>query len=132
MFNQSRDMFNHGKDMTDVASSTTRDFNSDIFADTKYSRDPFGMTRDVSPKSRDSFGMPSSRDIGVVANTRDSFAVARQSFKKMDGDNDRRSSVASTLVRIQLACVKIFCEKFRLITMGQFVSAYGQNGTYRD
>ncbi|XP_058797715.1 unconventional myosin-XV [Phymastichus coffea] len=97
MFNQSRDMFNHGKDMTDLASSTTRDFNSDIFADTKYSRDPFGMARDVSPKSRDSFGMPSSRDIGVVANTRDSFAVARQSFKKMDGDPDRRSSVASTL-----------------------------------
>ncbi|OXU27998.1 hypothetical protein TSAR_007655 [Trichomalopsis sarcophagae] len=107
----------YGKDMTDLGGSTTtrnsdfdsrRDIGSDIFSEAKYARDvfessnskrdPFGMTRDVSPKSRDSFGMPSSRDIGVVPNTRDSFAVARQSFKKMDGDADRRSSVASTMV----------------------------------
>ncbi|XP_016845570.1 unconventional myosin-XV isoform X2 [Nasonia vitripennis] len=106
----------YGKDMTDLGGSTTtrnsdfdsrRDIGSDIFSEAKYARDvfessnskrdPFGMTRDVSPKSRDSFGMPSSRDIGVVPNTRDSFAVARQSFKKMDGDPDRRSSVASTM-----------------------------------
>lgn len=113
----------YGKDMTDLGGSTTtrnsdfdsrRDIGSDIFSEAKYARDafetsnskrdPFGMTRDVSPKSRDSFGMPSSRDIGVVPNTRDSFAVARQSFKKMDGDPDRRSSVASTMVRkIKLA-----------------------------
>lgn len=117
MFMTNRDMFpqSHdkskdyfGKDMTDLGSSMrernsdfdsrSRDVNSDIFNDTKYGRDPFGMTRDGSPKSRDSFGMPSSRDIGVVPNTRDSFAVARQSFKKLDGDPDRRSSVASTLV----------------------------------
>ncbi|KAJ8681733.1 hypothetical protein QAD02_017525 [Eretmocerus hayati] len=86
----------NGKDMTDVASSA-RD--SELFADAKYARerDSFGMMRDVSPKSRDSFGMPSSRDIGVVPNTRDSFAVARQSFKKLDGDPDRRSSIASTM-----------------------------------
>ncbi|XP_023316209.1 unconventional myosin-XV isoform X2 [Trichogramma pretiosum] len=101
-------MQNHpyGKDLIDIASSkdfdSRRDGSSDIFSDAKYAfenvkRDPFGMARDMSPKSRDSFGMPSSRDIGVVPNTRDSFAVARQSFKKMDGDADRRSSVASTL-----------------------------------
>ncbi|XP_066584309.1 unconventional myosin-XV [Prorops nasuta] len=103
----------YGKDSIDIGSSardrnsdfdSRRDLNSDIF-ETKYSRDifenpnakrdPFGMTRDVSPKSRDSFGMPSPRDFGVVANTRESFSVARQSFKKMDRD-DRRSSVAST------------------------------------
>lgn len=127
MFMQSRDIFSsqqqheyrnqdsskakdyYSKDITDLGSSITgRDIGSDIFSDAKYARevfdnnnakrDPFGMTRDVSPKSRDSFGMPSSRDIGVVANTRDSFAVARQSFKKLDGDTDRRSSVASTMV----------------------------------
>ncbi|XP_076680726.1 unconventional myosin 10A isoform X1 [Andrena cerasifolii] len=104
----------YGKDSTDMASSardrssdfdSRRDMNSDIF-DPKYARDifenssskrdPFGMTRDVSPKSRDSFGMPSPRDFGVMPNTRDSFAAARQSFKKLDRDTDRRSSVAST------------------------------------
>ncbi|XP_076381482.1 unconventional myosin 10A isoform X3 [Megalopta genalis] len=104
----------YSKDSTDMASSardrssdfdSRRDLNSDIF-DPKYARDifenssskrdPFGMTRDVSPKSRDSFGMPSSRDFGVMPNTRESFAVARQSFKKMDREVDRRSSVAST------------------------------------
>ena len=101
----------YGKDLTDLGSSTmARDLGSDIFSDAKYARevfetsnakrDPFGMARDVSPKSRDSFGMPSSRDIGVVPNTRDSFAVTRQSFKKMDGDPDRRSSVASTMVSL--------------------------------
>lgn len=101
MFSQSHDKSKDyfGKDMTDLGSSI-RD--SDIFNDSKYGRDPFGMTRDGSPKSRDSFGMPSSRDIGVVPNTRDSFAVARQSFKKLDGDPDRRSSVASTLVSSQI------------------------------
>lgn len=105
----------YGKDSTDLASSmrdrnsdfdSRRDMNSDIFSEAKYAReifennnskrDPFGMTRDVSPKSRDSFGMPSPRDFGVVPNTRDSFAVARQSFKKLDSEIDRRSSVAST------------------------------------
>lgn len=118
MFMTNRDRFSQdkskdyfGKDMTDLGSSMrernsdfdsrSRDVNSDIFNDTKYGRDPFGMTRDVSPKSRDSFGMPSSRDIGVVPNTRDSFAVARQSFRKLDGDPDRRSSIASTLVSLQ-------------------------------
>ncbi|XP_076621991.1 unconventional myosin 10A isoform X1 [Colletes latitarsis] len=104
----------YGKDSTDLASSardrnsdfdSRRDLNSDIF-DPKYAReifenssskrDPFGMTRDVSPKSRDSFGMPSSRDFGVMPNTRESFAAVRQSFKKMDREVDRRSSVAST------------------------------------
>lgn len=42
--------------------------------------------------------MPSCpRDFGVVPNTRESFAVARQSFnKKLDREADRRSSVAST------------------------------------
>ncbi|XP_026670463.1 unconventional myosin-XV [Ceratina calcarata] len=100
----------YGKDSTDMASSardrssdfdSRRDFNSDIF-DPKYTRDifenskrdSFGMIRDVSPKSRDSFGMPTSRDFGVMPNTRESFAAARQSFKKLD--MDRRSSVAST------------------------------------
>lgn len=114
----------YGKDMTDLGGSTItrnsdfdsrRDVGSDIFSEAKYARevyesnnakrDPFGMTRDVSPKSRDSFGMPSSRDIGVVANTRDSFAVARQSFKKMDGDPDRRSSVASTMVSFNFSSI---------------------------
>ncbi|XP_024944481.1 uncharacterized protein LOC107271471 isoform X3 [Cephus cinctus] len=104
----------YGKDSTDLASSTRdrssdfdsrKDLNSDIF-EPKYSRDvfdngnvkrdAFGMMRDVSPKSRDSFGMPSSRDFGVVPNTRESFAVTRQTYKKMDRDLDRRSSVAST------------------------------------
>ncbi|XP_033197728.1 unconventional myosin 10A isoform X1 [Bombus vancouverensis nearcticus] len=104
----------YGKDSTDLASSardrssdfdSRRDLNSDIF-DPKYARDifentsskrdPFGMTRDVSPKSRDSFGMPSSRDFGLMPNTRESFAAVRQSFKKLDRDVDRRSSVAST------------------------------------
>lgn len=104
----------YGKDSTDMASSardrssdfdSRRDLNSDIF-DPKYARDifentsskrdPFGMARDVSPKSRDSFGMPSSRDFGLMPNTRESFAAARQSFKKLDRDLDRRSSVAST------------------------------------
>ncbi|XP_043471659.1 unconventional myosin-XV [Leptopilina heterotoma] len=110
---KSKDYF--GKDSTDLASSTRdrnsdfdsrRDMNSDIFSEAKYAReifennnakrDPFGMTRDVSPKSRDSFGMPSPRDFGVVPNTRESFTVTRQSFKKMDNDIDRRSSIAST------------------------------------
>ncbi|KAK2585066.1 hypothetical protein KPH14_008582 [Odynerus spinipes] len=103
----------YGKDSTDLASSrdrisdfdSRRDLNSDIF-DPKYARDvfensspkrdPFGMTRDVSPKSRDSFGMPSPRDFGVVPNTRESFSAVRQSFKKLDHEVDRRSSVAST------------------------------------
>ncbi|XP_076234476.1 unconventional myosin 10A [Calliopsis andreniformis] len=104
----------YGKDSTDLASSardrssdfgSRRDLNSDIF-DPKYTRDlfensnskrdPFGMTRDVSPKSRDSFGMPSPRDFGVMPNTRESFTAARQSFKKLDREADRRSSVAST------------------------------------
>ncbi|KZC05600.1 Unconventional myosin-XV [Dufourea novaeangliae] len=102
----------YSKDSTDMASSardrnsdfdSRRDLNSDIF-DPKYARDifenskrdPFGMTRDLSPKSRDSFGMPSSRDFGVMPNTRESFAAARQSFKKLDREVDRRSSVAST------------------------------------
>ncbi|XP_076390888.1 unconventional myosin 10A isoform X2 [Megachile rotundata] len=104
----------YGKDSTDLASSardrssdfdSRRDLNSDIF-DPKYARDifentsskrdPFGMTRDVSPKSRDSFGMPSSRDFGVMPNTRESFVAARQSFKKLDREVDRRSSIAST------------------------------------
>nr|XP_050849060.1 unconventional myosin-XV isoform X2 [Vespula vulgaris] len=103
----------YGKDSTDLASTrdrisdfdSRRDLNSDIF-DPKYARDvfestspkrdPFGMTRDVSPKSRDSFGMPSPRDFGVVPNTRESFSAARQSFKKLDREVDRRSSVAST------------------------------------
>ncbi|XP_014481805.1 PREDICTED: unconventional myosin-XV isoform X1 [Dinoponera quadriceps] len=101
----------YGKDSTDLASSTRdrnsdfdsrRDLNSEIY-DSKYAfdgsngkRDPFSMTRDVSPKSRDSFGMPSPRDFGVVPNTRESFTVARQSFKKLDREVDRRSSVAST------------------------------------
>jgi len=95
----------YGKDSTDLASSVRErnsDLNSDLF-DSKYAfdgsngkRDPFGMTRDVSPKSRDSFGMPSPRDFGVIPNTRDSFTVARQSFSKLDQDMDRRSSVAST------------------------------------
>lgn len=94
-------MYNHkakdfyGKDLTDLGSPIRE---TDIFGDSKYSRDSFGMIRDLSPKSRDSFGMPSARDIGVVANTRDSFANARQSFKKLEGDTDRRSSVASTMV----------------------------------
>ena len=109
----------YGKDMTDLASSkdfdSRRDGNSDIFSDAKYAfenikRDPFGMARDVSPKSRDSFGMPSSRDIGVVPNTRDSFAVARQSFKKLEGDQDRRSSIASTLVRNYTIYLKAILE----------------------
>ena len=110
---KSRDYY--GKDSTDLASFTRdrnsdfdsrRDMNSDIFSEAKYAReifetnnakrDPFGMARDVSPKSRDSFGMPSPRDFGVVPNTRDSFAIARQSFKKLDGESDRRSSIAST------------------------------------
>ncbi|KAG5317858.1 MYO15 protein, partial [Pseudoatta argentina] len=100
----------YSKDSTDLASSTRdhnsdfdsrRDLNSELF-DSKYAfdgltgkRDPFGMTRDVSPKSRDSFGMPSPRDFGVIPNTRESFTVARQSFNKLDRDVDRRSSVAS-------------------------------------
>ncbi|XP_071649931.1 unconventional myosin-XV-like [Temnothorax longispinosus] len=99
----------YGKDSTDLASSvrdrssnfdSRRDLNSELF-DSKYAfdgstgkRDPFGMTRDVSPKSRDSFGMPSPRDFGVIPNTRESFTVARQSFNNRDVD--RRSSVAST------------------------------------
>ncbi|XP_039312298.1 unconventional myosin-XV [Solenopsis invicta] len=101
----------YGKDSTDLASSardrssdfdSRRDLSSELF-DSKYAfdgstgkRDPFGMTRDVSPKSRDSFGMPSPRDFGVIPNTRESFTVARQSFNKLDRDVDRRSSVAST------------------------------------
>lgn len=101
----------YGKDSTDLASSARdrssdfdshRDLNSELF-DSKYAfdgsngkRDPFNMARDVSPKSRDSFGMPSPRDFGVVPNTRESFTVARQSFKKLDRETDRRSSVAST------------------------------------
>lgn len=105
----------YGKDSTDVGSTTrgdrSSDFDSrrdhsdiifdpkfarDMFEHTNSKRDSFGMSRDLSPKSRDSFGMPSSREFGVVANTRESFVVARQSFKKMDHDIDRRSSVAST------------------------------------
>ncbi|XP_043281933.1 unconventional myosin-XV isoform X2 [Venturia canescens] len=105
----------YGKDSTDVGSTTrgdrsldfdSRRDHSDIIFDPKFARDmfengnskrdSFGMTRDLSPKSRDSFGMPSSREFGVVANTRESFVVARQSFKKLDNDHDRRSSVAST------------------------------------
>ncbi|KAK0170257.1 hypothetical protein PV328_010838 [Microctonus aethiopoides] len=103
----------YGKDSIDVGSSTRgdrssdfdsrRELNSDIF-DSKYSRDmfdnskrdSFGMVRDLSPKSRDSFGLPSTREFGVVPNTRESFVVARQSYKKLDHDIDRRSSVAST------------------------------------
>lgn len=103
----------YGKDSIDVGSSTRgdrssdfdsrREINSDIF-DSKYSRDmfdnskrdSFGMVRDLSPKSRDSFGLPSTREFGVVPNTRESFVVARQSYKKLDHDIDRRSSVAST------------------------------------
>ncbi|XP_018313716.1 unconventional myosin-XV isoform X1 [Mycetomoellerius zeteki] len=101
----------YSKDSIDLASSvrdrnsdfdSRRDLNSELF-DSKYAfdgsagkRDPFGMTRDVSPKSRDSFGMPSPRDFGVIPNTRESFSVARQSFNKLDRDVDRRSSVAST------------------------------------
>lgn len=98
----------YGKDSTDLASSI-RDMNSDIF-DHKYmfensnaKRDPFGMTRDVSPKSGDSFGMPSPRDFGVVPNTRESFVNARQSFKKLDHEADRRSSVTTDkLERIEI------------------------------
>lgn len=116
----------YSKDMTDLGSSiTARDVGSDIFSDAKYARevfenanakrDPFGMARDVSPKSRDSFGMPSSRDIGVVANTRDSFAVARQSFKKLDGDADRRSSVASTMVSAREFGIILCCDFFGLL-----------------
>ncbi|XP_018402219.1 PREDICTED: unconventional myosin-XV [Cyphomyrmex costatus] len=101
----------YSKDSTDLASSmrdrnsdfdSRRDLNSELF-DSKYAfdgsigkRDPFGMTRDVSPKSRDSFGMPSPRDFGVIPNTRESFTVTRQSFNKLDRDADRRSSIAST------------------------------------
>lgn len=96
----------YGKDSTDMASSdfdSRRDLNSDIF-DTKYSkdmfesskRDSFGMVRDLSPKSRDSFGLPSTREFGVVPNTREPFVVARQNYKKLDDDVDRRSSIAST------------------------------------
>ncbi|XP_020280008.1 unconventional myosin-XV isoform X2 [Pseudomyrmex gracilis] len=101
----------YSKDSTDMASSardrssdfdSRRDLNSEIF-DSKYAfdgsngkRDPFGMTRDVSPKSRDSFGMPSPRDFGVIPNTRESFTVARHSFNKLDQEAERRSSVAST------------------------------------
>lgn len=105
----------YGKDSTDVGSTTrgdrsldfdSRRDHSDIIFDPKFARDmfenrnskrdSFGMTRDLSPKSRDSFGMPSSREFGVVANTRESFVVARQSFRKLDNEHDRRSSVAST------------------------------------
>ncbi|XP_048509561.1 uncharacterized protein LOC105693576 isoform X2 [Athalia rosae] len=68
----------------------------DIFDSANAKRDSFGMMRDVSPKSRDSFGMPSSRDFGVVPNTRDSFAVQRQGYKRLDREAERRSSVAST------------------------------------
>lgn len=123
MFSQSRDIFAsqqhlrqdpkskdfYGKDSTDLASLTRdrssdfdsrRDLNSEFF-DSKYAfdgsnnkRDHYG--RDVSPKSRDSFGMPSSRDFGVVPNTRESFVAARQSFKKLDQEMDRRASIAST------------------------------------
>ncbi|XP_074098878.1 unconventional myosin 10A [Cotesia typhae] len=99
----------YSKDSTDIGSTTHGDFdsrrdaNSDIF-DPKYSRDlyenskrdSFGMMRDLSPKSRDSFGLPSTREFGVVPNTRESFVVARQSFKKLDHDMERRSSIAST------------------------------------
>lgn len=101
----------YSKDSTDMASSardrssdfdSRRDLNSEIF-DSKYAfdgsngkRDPFGMTRDVSPKSRDSFGMPSPRDFGVIPNTRESFTVARHNFNKLDQEAERRSSVAST------------------------------------
>ncbi|EFN63513.1 Myosin-XV [Camponotus floridanus] len=101
----------YGKDSTDLASlardrssdfDSRRDLGSELF-DSKYAfdgsngkRDHFVMTRDVSPKSRDSFGMPSPRDFGVIPNTRESFTVARQSFNKLDRDLDRRSSVAST------------------------------------
>ncbi|XP_011310328.1 unconventional myosin-XV [Fopius arisanus] len=118
MFSQSRDIFalqhkskkSHGKDTADLGSTTKddrscdfdlhRDLNSDIFD--KFSRDMFDSgkrdsfrtSRDLSPKSRDSFGLPSSREFGVVPNTRESFVVARQSFKKIEAD--RRSSIAST------------------------------------
>lgn len=101
----------YGKDSTDLASlardrssdfDSRRDLGSELF-DSKYAfdgsngkRDHFVMTRDVSPKSRDSFGMPSPRDFGVIPNTRESFTVARQSFNKLDRELDRRSSVAST------------------------------------
>ncbi|CAG5093665.1 Similar to MYO15B: Unconventional myosin-XVB (Homo sapiens) [Cotesia congregata] len=99
----------YSKDSTDIGSTTHGDFDSrrdassDIF-DPKYSRDlyenskrdSFGMMRDLSPKSRDSFGLPSTREFGVVPNTRESFVVARQSFKKLDHDMERRSSIAST------------------------------------
>lgn len=69
----------------------------DIFDSGNAKRDSFGMMRDLSPKSRDSFGMPSSRDFGVVPNTRDSFAAQRsQGFKRLDREAERRSSVAST------------------------------------
>lgn len=111
--NKSKDIY--GKDHTDMTSTTRgdrvsssdfdsrRDLNSDIFD--KYSRDihfdntkrdSFGMVRDLSPKSRDSFGIPMTREFGVVPNTRDSFVVARQSFKKIDNDIEGRSSIAST------------------------------------
>lgn len=115
----------YGKDSTDMASSTrdnrSADYDSrkdgtsdifdsvtsknpygrdvysrDIFDSSNAKRDSFGMMRDVSPKSRDSFGMPTSRDFGVVPNTRDSFAVQRQNFKRLDREVERRSSVAST------------------------------------
>lgn len=100
----------YGKDMTDhhnnhhhmgngMSRSNSYDHGSDLYFDqVNAKRDPFGMTRDSSPKSRDSFGMPSSRDIGVVPNTRDSFTVTRQMYKPFDTDTDRRSSVASTNV----------------------------------
>ncbi|XP_046586212.1 unconventional myosin-XV isoform X1 [Neodiprion lecontei] len=103
--NRSAD-FDSRKDVTsdlfDAVSSKTpygRDAYSsgrDIFDTTNAKRDSFGMMRDVSPKSRDSFGMPSSRDFGVVPNTRDSFAAQRQGFKRLDREAERRSSVAST------------------------------------
>ncbi|XP_023288541.1 unconventional myosin-XV [Orussus abietinus] len=110
----------YGKDSTDLGSSmrdrssdfdSRRDTSSEIF-EQKYARDlgfeqsngrvtpkrdAFGMARDVSPRSRDSFGMPSTREFGVVPDTRDSFAATRQTYKKIDpADTDRRSSVAST------------------------------------
>lgn len=86
MFSQSRDLFasqqhlreNHEYRIQD----SKKDLGSDI-SDSKYGRDPFGLTRDVSPKSRDSFGMISARDFGVVPNTRESFAAARQNYKRM-------------------------------------------------
>ena len=106
MFSQSRDLFasqqhlrenheyrmqeikNNGRDKSSLDFDSRRDLGSDIcgrdvFDHSNSKRDPFGMARDVSPKSRDSFGMISARDFGVVPNTRESFAAARQNYKRM-------------------------------------------------